>query len=104
MFPSRSRILLLARRARQSGDRSLWTGNERAGLKQPYMIGKEKAALMPHDRNCESGPERVLISRLEQLLLAAQATMAKGATLSRADIQRLNNALDEWQSGKAAVW
>jgi len=36
--------------------------------------------------------------RLEHLLIAAQAKMTIGSVLSRADTQRLNLALDEWQS------
>lgn len=44
------------------------------------------------------GPQRNAQAtfRLERMLVAARAKIEAGADLSRADIQRLNDALDQW--------
>lgn len=52
---------------------------------------------MPGNLSRKAYDERATV-RLEQLLVAAQAKMTIGSVLSRADMQRLNLALDEWQS------
>lgn len=51
---------------------------------------------MPGNLSRKAYDERATV-RLEQLLVAAQAKMTIGSVLSRADMQRLNLALDEWQ-------
>lgn len=51
---------------------------------------------MDDDGQFERPPEAVLIDRLERLLVATRDKMARGERLSRADMQRLNCALDSW--------
>ena len=49
------------------------------------------------DLNAQFSPAE-LTDKLQSLLLNAKTQMKRGQTLSRADMQRLNLALDNWRA------